>query len=167
MPEDGKPDNYICEPIERTGKFRIIGIDNDHAFAPPVATEKGHKELKVKCCLFCLDQMRNQIDPGVVSDITKIDALGVVRDWVSRLKKRHQAHARLFMSEEEVRELHTRAHTHAHAHAHAHTHAHAYAHTHACAHTHTHTRTHTHTHTHVLTYCSIASLHPSLIHAGD
>lgn len=47
MPEDGKPDNYVCEPIEKTGKFRVIGVDNDHAFAPPVATEKGHKELKV------------------------------------------------------------------------------------------------------------------------
>lgn len=62
MPEDGKPDNYICEPTE-TGQYRLIGIDNDHAFAPPVATERGHKELKVKCCLFCLDQMMDQIAP--------------------------------------------------------------------------------------------------------
>jgi len=49
--------------------------------------------------------MRDQIHPDVVRAIVDVDALGLIRDWVSRLKKRHQAHARLFMSEEEVTKL--------------------------------------------------------------
>ena len=104
MPEDGKPDNYICEP-NGDGEYRLIGIDNDHAFAPAVATEKGHKELKVKCCLFCLDEMHDKLAPKVRKDLLFIDAVSVVRNWVSRLKKRHAAHARLFQSEEEVTRL--------------------------------------------------------------
>lgn len=101
MPEDGKPDNYICEPTG-TGQYRLIGIDNDHAFAPPVATEKGHKELKVKCCLFCLDQMMDQVTEKTRNAILYIDAVALIRKWIMVLKKRHAAHARLFCNEEEV-----------------------------------------------------------------
>jgi hypothetical protein len=49
--------------------------------------------------------MKDHIHPAVVKFIVESDALGLIRDWVSRLKKRHQAHARLFMSEEEVTKL--------------------------------------------------------------
>jgi hypothetical protein len=101
MPEDGKPDNYICEPTG-TGQYRLIGIDNDHAFAPPVATENGHKELKVKCCLFCLDQMNDPVAPKTRAAIMYIDAVGLIRKWIMVLKKRHAAHARLFCDQEEV-----------------------------------------------------------------
>lgn len=104
MPEDGKPDNYICEP-NGDGKFRLIGIDNDHAFAPAVATEKGHKELKVKCCLFCLDEMHHKVDPEVRKRLMYIDAVDTVRNWLARLKKRHISHAKLFRAEEEVTKL--------------------------------------------------------------
>jgi Ran GTPase-activating protein (RanGAP) involved in mRNA processing and transport len=101
MPEDGKPDNYICEPTGN-GQYRLIGIDNDHAFAPPVAMEKGQKELKVKCCLFCLDQMKDPVHPRTRETLLYKDAVSLIRDWILVLKKRHAAHARLFCNEEEV-----------------------------------------------------------------
>ena len=68
MPEDGKPDNYICEELP-SGRYRLVCIDNDHSFAP-AASERGlHAHFKVKCILFCLDTMHDAIDPGVRSAV--------------------------------------------------------------------------------------------------
>ena len=50
-PEDGKPDNYIVEehPMKRD-KYRLIGVDNDHAFVPAIVKEKPDKGNLLRCC---------------------------------------------------------------------------------------------------------------------
>ena len=121
MPEDGKPDNYICEPIEGTEPttYRLVGIDNDHAFAPAVAMDKGHKELKVKCCLFCLDQTNESVHPRVREALVKHDAVAVVRHHYNNHHNNnfHYHH-------------HHHHHNHHHHHHHNHNHHHCHHHHH-------------------------------------
>ena len=102
MPEDGKPDNYICEELP-SGRYRLVCIDNDHSFAP-AASERGlHAHFKVKCILFCLDTMHDAIDPGVRSAVlnatgglTKNTVFGVLRRWLTVLSRMASQHDALY-----------------------------------------------------------------------
>ena len=89
MPEDGKPDNYICEPLPN-GKYGVVCIDNDHAFAPPFCkgSVKGAAKLVVKCVLFCMDHMQHTIHPDVRDALCNesFDPLDVVQKWLSKLE---------------------------------------------------------------------------------
>ena len=89
MPEDGKPDNYICEHLG-DGTYGIVCIDNDHAFAPPFCTgkAKGAAKLVVKCVLFCMDQMQHTIHPDVRDALcnTSFSPLDVVQQWLGKLQ---------------------------------------------------------------------------------
>ena len=99
MPEDGKPDNYICEEITAAdGKklYRLVCIDNDKSFAPPIARGKSHNgvHLRVKCVLFCLDQMHEPVHSAVRKRICSphFDILGIVGQWldtINRVSKRN------------------------------------------------------------------------------
>ena len=83
-PEDGKPDNFqlikILDGSENiTGDpcYRLVGIDNDHAFiqTATLSTDKatvGEVELQMKSVLFCFDQMRQPIDSAVRARILSI-----------------------------------------------------------------------------------------------
>jgi hypothetical protein len=73
MPEDGKPDNYICEELP-SGTVRLVCIDNDHSFAPAAAELGLHAHFRVKCILFCLENMYEPIDPSTRSAL--LDATG-------------------------------------------------------------------------------------------
>ena len=59
--EDAKPDNFILELLPQ-GTYRLIGIDNDHAFVPPLVKE-GSSTVQVKCILYCHDLMQKPIHP--------------------------------------------------------------------------------------------------------
>ena len=70
-PEDGKPDNYIVEVHPtKVGQYRLVGVDNDHAFVPALVKEKPDKGnllrspqpvVQVKTILYCLDQMKRKL----------------------------------------------------------------------------------------------------------
>jgi hypothetical protein len=87
MPEDGKPDNYICEPLPN-GSYRLVGIDNDRAFAPPFCSSKDKDEAKlvVKCVLFCMDHMHHTIHTDVRDALCAFDPLDLVQKWLSKLE---------------------------------------------------------------------------------
>eukprot|EP00041_Stephanoeca_diplocostata_P039080 m.1585677 g.1585677 ORF g.1585677 m.1585677 type:complete len:1895 (+) comp25325_c0_seq8:149-5833(+) len=101
MPEDGKPDNYVCEVTE-AGKLRIVCVDNDHAFVPAEGHAKVYSRWrnrtvssKVKCALFCLDQMNDRVDPFVYEKICRADfsVVDFVEKWLTQLEQVHDAHS--------------------------------------------------------------------------
>ncbi len=97
-PEDGKPDNYHVFPMTTTradGKvithYRLIGIDNDHAFVKPVrleenaVTKKVTRVLQVKSVLFCLDNMRQPVHSAVRQRLLAIDPEPFLQAWLTHL----------------------------------------------------------------------------------
>lgn len=100
MPEDGKPDNYVCAKADE-GKLRIVCVDNDHAFVPADGNGAVRRSWhgrdvssRVKCVLFCLDQMHDQVDASVYEALTRADfvILDFVEAWLASLERVHQAH---------------------------------------------------------------------------
>ena len=102
MPEDGKPDNYICNKLPN-GAFQLVCIDNDHSFAP-ASTERGlHVHFNVKCILFCLDVMHDTIDESTRSAFleatgghSKNDVFGVLKRWLEVMSDTCSQHDTLF-----------------------------------------------------------------------
>lgn len=92
-PEDGKPDNYILQPLaEDPTRFRLVGIDNDHAFVPAVAREQKqglfqkHEVVQVKSVLYCLNQMKHKVHPRVRKHFIATDPSAVLKEWLIELK---------------------------------------------------------------------------------
>lgn len=93
-PEDGRADNYMVEPIEgeKTKKYKLFSIDNDHAFVTPVAEGKetseltNTRDLHVKTILFCLNQMRKPVHPRVIEKIAQIRSIkNFLLQWIDNL----------------------------------------------------------------------------------
>ncbi len=102
-PEDGKPDNYQLLPVITTRpdgqsvtRYRIVGIDNDHAFVKPVMMEKGHRTLQVKCVLFCLDTMRRPVHPAVRQRLLHLNPVAFLESWLEQLMAYHERSMSLF-----------------------------------------------------------------------
>ncbi len=102
-PEDGKPDNYQLLEMKTTrpdGKdstqYRLIGIDNDHAFVKPVMIEKGHRKLQVKCVLFCLDTMRRPVHLAVRQRLLHLNPVTFLESWLDQLIAYHEGSMKLF-----------------------------------------------------------------------
>lgn len=107
-PEDGKPENYIVErhPIQRD-KYRIVGVDNDHAFVPAIAREEDEKNeapgagpvkasVQVKSILYCLDQMNYYLPHSVIDKFLKMDPYAIITKWLEELKVTEQSYKILF-----------------------------------------------------------------------
>jgi ankyrin repeat protein len=107
-PEDGRADNYILEPITVGGKirYRIISIDNDHAFVSPLKIDKegqeieGPEGLQVKTILYCLDEMQMPVHPRVRERFLKIEPYQLLDDWLQDLQKVQEKIDLLFSAEE-------------------------------------------------------------------
>ncbi len=88
-PEDGKPDNYILCPYtdaQNIMKYRIIGIDNDHALVEPITRDKdGHRTMQVKTVIYCLDQMLRSLHPDAVRMFLDCDPLKILEKWLLAL----------------------------------------------------------------------------------
>ncbi len=102
-PEDGKPDNYQLLPVTTTqadgqsvAQYRIVGIDNDHAFVKPVEMKKGHRTLQVKSVLFCLDTMRQPVHPAVRQRLLHLDPVAFLESWLEQLMAYHERSMSLF-----------------------------------------------------------------------
>ncbi|MBS0186179.1 MAG: hypothetical protein JSS34_07590 [Proteobacteria bacterium] len=98
-PEDGKPDNYIVEACP-DGSYRIIGIDNDHAFVPSVITVQEGKRMNVKSILFALDQMNQELHPNLKRKFLYHNPREVMEEWGQTLQSRSAQYAFLFKPEE-------------------------------------------------------------------
>ncbi len=107
-PEDGKPDNYIVEQIsEKPSTYRLIGVDNDQAFVPPVAREqktsifqKAPPIVQVKSVLFCLDQMDRPIEEETRYRFKSFDPHALISTWLNELDQVHEQQLSLFANEQ-------------------------------------------------------------------
>lgn len=114
-PEDGKPDNYIVEPHPtRPGKYRLICVDNDHAFVPAIVKEKPDKGgllrsaqaiVQVKTILYCLDQMADAVHADIRDIIINLDIENFLQKWLGVCDEIHLAYRGLFPIEERKRFL--------------------------------------------------------------
>jgi WD40 repeat protein len=85
--EDGKPKNYMVIPSTRyPGMYEIVSIDYDHALIP--ASYNG--ELQVKNVLFCLDNMKDSINPTVVAQYLAFDIDALLEQWLNDVDIYHQ-----------------------------------------------------------------------------
>jgi len=107
--EDAKPDNFILEPYGN--KFRLVGIDNDHAFVLPLA-QHDDKIMLVKCILYCLDQMGQPIHPSSRERFLAFSPERILNLWLEDTKLQNQKYLSLF-SPSERRDLRkaTKKHT--------------------------------------------------------
>ncbi len=108
-PEDGRPDNFIVEQIELpNGKkaYRLVCVDNDNAFVPPVARDASEaRTIKhVKTILFCLDQMNQPIPDEVCDHFIKLNAFQIINEWLHELLEVNKNYYALF-KDEEIRTL--------------------------------------------------------------
>ena len=103
-PEDGKSDNYVVEPFPTAEglKYRLIGIDNDHAFVPAFAELSTTRvKINTKTVLYAFDEITLPIPKRILShfkEITKterVDAL--LKNWLSCLKDLSARHANIFV----------------------------------------------------------------------
>ena len=108
-PEDGKPDNYIVEPHPHyKGKYRLTCIDNDHAFVPAIAREGDKWAIRVKCILYCLDEMTKNLSTETLRHISEMDFETITTDWLKRLAFQDSCHEALFVNtghREDVRSI--------------------------------------------------------------
>ena len=88
-PEDGKPDNYIVESLggREDSLFRLVSIDNDHAFVPAVPTGKDAKSnpIRTKCVLFCMDAMHNPVHDHVRKLVMNLDPYVFLKTWLLKM----------------------------------------------------------------------------------
>ncbi len=96
--EDAKPDNFILEP-QPEGTYRLVGIDNDHAFVPPLVRE-GDAVALVKCILYCLDQANHPIHPAARERFLSFSPERLLRLWLEQLERQNQHYCNLFSSKE-------------------------------------------------------------------
>ncbi|WP_213156197.1 hypothetical protein [Neochlamydia sp. AcF65] len=99
-PEDGKPDNYILQSFtnhQGEKKDQLVSIDNDHAFLPSFSKDG---KLKVKCILFCLNQMYTALHPETRKLFLKIKPLEILQTWLKNLDEQQQRYERLFNEKE-------------------------------------------------------------------
>jgi len=107
-PEDGRPDNYVVEQIQdHPPLYRIVGIDNDQAFAPAVAKEqkkewgRAHHVVQVKSILYCMNQMKDPIQPHVREKFKKLDPRKELSTWLVEIDRVHQQQVSLFANEKD------------------------------------------------------------------
>ncbi|MBW8310153.1 MAG: hypothetical protein K0M45_11075, partial [Candidatus Paracaedibacteraceae bacterium] len=103
-PEDGKPDNYIVSPFAKD-QYRLIGIDNDHAFGPNVAREERGVIPQVKCILYCLDQMLDPVHLEVWEKFRTIDSAQALKRWLIKLSAINNDYVKLFPDPQHVKHL--------------------------------------------------------------
>jgi hypothetical protein len=107
-PEDGKPDNYIMEPVEN-GLYRVVCIDNERCMCPttlPIATVKafrrssGLASLRPKSVLLCMPDMLSPVHPEVRSTLLALDVNTFIQRWVAKANLINTQHRSVFTAED-------------------------------------------------------------------
>ena len=97
--EDAKPDNFIVEKNQKTGKYILICIDNDHAFVPDIS-KKNDKTILVKCILYCFNLMNEIIHPIARKKFLSISIEKILKKWLFLISKRNYLYYNLFSKSE-------------------------------------------------------------------
>ena len=92
--EDAKPDNFIAERMFN-GKIRLISIDNDHAFVPPISRKQNDTVL-VKCILYCLEIMNEPINIQAKDKFLSHSPEKIIHSWLQDLIQQNQLYLQLF-----------------------------------------------------------------------
>ena len=100
--EDAKPDNFILEKMQNNS-YRLIGIDNDHAFVPPLVKEEG-KTILVKCILYSLEMMKIPLHHSACERFLSFNVERILQQWLVLLQEQNQKFSNLF-SESERKDL--------------------------------------------------------------
>lgn len=109
-PEDGKPDNYIVEPLPGNPTlYRLSSPDNDHGFVPAFVKTKPNKGglfskpelvVQVKTILYCLDLMNQPIPEETKALFLNGDPLILMQEWLDVLDRRNRHYETLYSSKE-------------------------------------------------------------------
>ena len=84
--EDGKPDNYIVQAIpEKPGRYRLVAVDNGHAFVLSMFEGKP----KVHSIVFCLNAMLASIHPLVRQRILALNPDRWLTHWLQLREAYH------------------------------------------------------------------------------
>lgn len=100
-PSDGKADNYMVQLERENGdgnvtSLRIVGIDNDKAFEPPVRTNKqGQIYPGLKSIILCLPNAAQPVDPQFRASLLALSPEMIVLQWLAELHEQNQRYARL------------------------------------------------------------------------
>ncbi|MBW8308661.1 MAG: hypothetical protein K0M45_03310, partial [Candidatus Paracaedibacteraceae bacterium] len=109
-PEDGKPENYIMEPLPESGLYRLTSPDNDQALVPAFVKSKPQAAslfrnqeivVQVKTILYCLDMMNQPIPEETRQAFLKIDSLDIMRGWLERVQKHSKRYEALYSDTQE------------------------------------------------------------------
>ncbi|MEN8236243.1 MAG: hypothetical protein ABFQ95_01645 [Pseudomonadota bacterium] len=105
-PEDGKPDNYVVEPHPtKPGKYRVVGVDNDHAFVPAIVRETAQKTFwtrrvipvaQVKTILYCFGLMSKPVPTAMRQLFINLRPIEILTEWLRELKKINNNYTGLF-----------------------------------------------------------------------
>ena len=102
--QDGKPDNYMVEfKMDQAGEvisWRIMGIDNDLAFAPPfVKSENDQGEmihvLWIRNVLYFFPQMKLAFDQAFREKFIELSPEQVMFDWLGALQAKDREYQQL------------------------------------------------------------------------
>jgi hypothetical protein len=102
-PEDGKSDNFVLTThTDENGRVlsRLVSIDNDHAFVPPVARKMLRPSVQVKTIVFCFNEMMLPVHADVVEEFLMLKPEKVLRCWLRDLQRYNQDMDALFAPEE-------------------------------------------------------------------
>ncbi|MBW8308178.1 MAG: hypothetical protein K0M45_00805 [Candidatus Paracaedibacteraceae bacterium] len=95
-PEDGKPANYVMEPLpDNPDLYRLASPDNDQGLVPAFVKpkpdpaglfKKAEIVVQVKTILYCLDLMHQPIPNKTRQAFLKQDPLTLMREWIGSLQ---------------------------------------------------------------------------------
>ena len=105
--EDAKPDNFIIEKLPNSGKYRIIGIDNDHSFVPPIKKTKKTQQtiekpkiILVKNIIYCLNNMNEPIHPFAIEKFLSFNIKEILSTWINKLIETENNYKKIFSDKE-------------------------------------------------------------------
>jgi HEAT repeat protein len=107
-PEDGRDENYMLEPyiLGEETHYRLVCIDNDRSFVPPIKMRKmggekeGKKSLVVKTILYCFDEMEERLPDTLRDYILSIDPKELLTNWLQELQQQQEVIKKLFSDTE-------------------------------------------------------------------
>jgi ankyrin repeat protein len=93
-PEDDKEDNIIAESfINEQGEiaYRLIGVDNDHAFVNPLSRKRTlmglEEKVQLKSVMFCMDRMLKLLDEQAIEEFLSLNAEELIINWLKELEE--------------------------------------------------------------------------------
>ncbi|MBW8308916.1 MAG: hypothetical protein K0M45_04680, partial [Candidatus Paracaedibacteraceae bacterium] len=105
-PEDGKPANYIVEPLPDNPKlYRLASPDNDQGLVTAFVKEtpkegkllrKREIIVQVKTVLYCLDLMNQPIPQQTRQAFLKHDPLDLMKEWIGSMQAQSKQYECLY-----------------------------------------------------------------------